>query len=64
MYVLASVRNLKVQLEEIVFFVIHIAVEIIMILSLFYVQPLIIPLFRHWNNGTTPICVCENLGSE
>jgi hypothetical protein len=43
MYIMASVRNIIDQLEEIVFFVIHISVEIIMILSSFYVQPLIIP---------------------
>jgi len=66
MYIVASVGNIIDQLEEIVFFVIHIAVEIIVPLSPFYVQPLIIPLFRQWNSDNRRICngVCLGLPSD
>jgi len=66
MYSTGTVRNIIDQLEEIVFCVIHIAVEIIVVLSPFYFQPLIILLFRHWHDDTRRICngLCPGLPPE
>jgi hypothetical protein len=66
MYITATVRNIIYQLEEIVFFVIYIAIEIVVTLSSFHVQPLIIPLSRQWNNDTrrTYNGVCPGLPSN
>ena len=46
MYIRVTVRNIRVRLEEIVFLVIYIAAEIIVTLSPFYGQPLIIQFLR------------------